>query len=280
MSNADVPRGEMPHLPIRRRNGDPTEPPQIEDLLGDGADTAAAQSEWQPVSKLLQAANGPATFSELNGEAAAMAAFRRGHLGAPTRQPLVRLRMLTTLLSGKIAASLACAALGLTGAAGAAFANVLPAPIQNLAHDTIGAPAHHSNGDDQGDDETEASASPSVSPASSESPEASESELASASGSASANTNAANGLCVAWSNAVSHNLEDQVGFRDKLGAIAGSTKAEDITTFCTTFKHSGSASATPGSEGDHGSGDHGDQGKTHQHGAPVSPTPAPTGAEH
>jgi hypothetical protein len=293
----------MPHLPIRRRNGDPTEPPQIEDLLkhgqiedllSNGAGTAAAEPEWQPVSELLQAAAGPATGSELTGEAAAMAAFRRGHLGVPTRRPLVRPRMLTTLLSGKIAAALACAALGVTGAAGAAFANVLPEPIQNLAHNTIGAPQAHSHANAEGDqgDEADASASHPASESAepSESSEANEhSASSSATATASANAHAANGLCVAWTNAVAHGLDAQVGFRDKLATMAGGI--DKITAFCATVKHedgdqsehaSASATSTVGGddENGHGNSDHSNKGAGHDHdnGATASPTPSTSGS--
>ena len=144
MNDDDVPRGEMPHLPSWRRHGEPTDPAPLDELVGDGQVSPAVSSEWQPVSELLQAAAGPASAAELTVENAALAAFRRAHLGAPTRRPLVRPRMISTLLTGKIAAALACAAVGITGAAGAAFAGVLPTHIQNAAHDTIGAPrAHH-----------------------------------------------------------------------------------------------------------------------------------------
>ncbi len=53
--------------------------------------------------------------------------------------------MISTLLSSKIAGAIACAAIGVTGAAGAAYANVLPRPIQDIAHNTIGAPPTHSD---------------------------------------------------------------------------------------------------------------------------------------
>ena len=50
--------------------------------------------------------------------------------------------MLTSLLSAKLAAAIAVAAVTLGGgAAAAAYAGALPASMQKLAHDTIGAPA-------------------------------------------------------------------------------------------------------------------------------------------
>jgi len=156
--------------------------------------------------------------------------------------------MISTLLTGKIAAALACAAVGITGAAGAAFAGV------NIAHDTIGATqAHHGSAQSAASHSPEATESPeaseSESPEATESPEASESESPEASESpkatlsahvsatptASPSSNAAFGLCQAWSNAVKHHLEGQVGFRDKLAGLAGG--AANITTFCASVKH-------------------------------------------
>ena len=48
--------------------------------------------------------------------------------------------MLASLLSAKLAAAAAAAAITLGSAAAAAYAGKLPAPVQKLAHDTIGAP--------------------------------------------------------------------------------------------------------------------------------------------
>ena len=48
--------------------------------------------------------------------------------------------MLASLLSAKLAAARLAAAVTLGGAAAAAYAGKLPAPVQKFAHDTIGAP--------------------------------------------------------------------------------------------------------------------------------------------
>jgi hypothetical protein len=318
MNDDDVPRGEMPHLPSWRRHGEPTDPAPLDELVGDGQVSPAVSSEWQPVSELLQAAAGSASAAELTVDNAALAAFRRAHLGAPARRPLVRPRMISTLLTGKIAAALACAAVGITGAAGAAFAGVLPTHIQNAAHDTIGAPrAHHAAAESaeashsaepshsadpsespEASDSPEASESPeaSHSPKPSESPEASESEHVSATSTASPAANAAFGLCQAWSNAVKHGLTDQVGFRDKLAGLAGGIA--NISTFCASVKHtdgddsegpspsssvSPTATATSGEHGDghDGNGKSGSDGQDHsKSGAFPAPSPAPQGGGH
>ena len=280
----------MPHLPSWRRHGEPTDPAPLDELVGDGRVSPAVSSEWQPVSELLQAAAGPASEAELTVDNAALADFRRAHLGIPTRRPLVRPRMISTLLTGKIAAALACAAVGITGAAGAAFAGVLPTHIQNAAHDTIGAPpAHHdattTSAEPSHTPEASESPKPSDSPEASESPKASQSAQVSATSTASPGANAAFGLCQAWSNAVKHGLDGQVGFRDKLAALAGGIA--NVTTFCASVKHtdgddtespspSGSvspAATTSSDENDHGNGKGGGDSQSHSRSG-VSPTPS------
>src|SRR5450432_4147340 len=146
MPDRPVPRDEMPLLPIRRRNRGHASPPQFDELLENGADPTS-DAGWQRVSEVFGSAAADPTPAELTVDTAALVAFRRAHLGVPTRRHLVRSNMITTLLSSKIAGAIACAAIGVTGAAGAAYANVLPRPIQNIAHNTIGAPPTHGGGD-------------------------------------------------------------------------------------------------------------------------------------
>jgi len=95
----------------------------------------------QPMADVLAALTTEPSPGELAGEARALAEFRRR-----TRVPVPRHRArrgtagLTPRLGVKAAAGAAAAAVVLGGAATAAFANVLPAPIQRLAHEVIGAP--------------------------------------------------------------------------------------------------------------------------------------------
>ena len=80
--------------------------------------------------------------SGVAAEAKALAAFR-GTVSKPAVSARPRRRrhpLLTSLLSAKLAAAAAAAAVTLGGAAAAAYAGKLPAPVQKLAHDTIGAP--------------------------------------------------------------------------------------------------------------------------------------------
>jgi hypothetical protein len=257
MNDDDVPRGEMPHLPSWRRHGEPTDPAPLDELVGDGQVSPAVSSEWQPVSELLQAAAGSASAAELTVDNAALAAFRRAHLGAPARRPLVRPRMISTLLTGKIAAALACAAVGITGAAGAAFAGVLPTHIQNAAHDTIGAPrAHHEaaasaspthtpepsespepshSPDPSESPEASHSPEPSESPESSESPEPSHSPKPTPTSTASPAANAAEELCEEASNGAKHGHDGAAGLSDKLVTLASG--AANVSAFCASVKH-------------------------------------------
>jgi hypothetical protein len=271
MTHDDVSDGEMPHLPFARQHGEPTPT----DALLSPRSSGAVPDEWQAVSEVLQAAAGPATASELVGEAATVAAFRRAQHGAARgavpalRRLLVRPTMLTTLLSGKLAATLAAAAVSATGVATAAYAGALPDGAQNLAHHLIAAPPAWSNASDTGQQHGHqfASTSDSSSPAetstdttsstqttdSTETLTADETTSESATPSPTGDQHAAFGLCTAWSNAVTHGLTGQVGFKDKLAALAGvgadasadptatqtADPSESIDAFCATVQHPG-----------------------------------------
>jgi hypothetical protein len=95
----------------------------------------------QPVADVLAALSAEPSRGELAGEARALAEFRRRTgVPAPRRHAHRSTAGLTSRLSAKAAAGAAAATLVLGGAATAAFANMLPAPIQRFAHDVIGAP--------------------------------------------------------------------------------------------------------------------------------------------
>jgi hypothetical protein len=121
---------------------------------------------------------------------------------------------LLTLISAKAAAVTAVAAVSLGGAAAAAYAGALPAPVQSVAHHIIGAPA----------------ASPSASP----SPVGPNPTGA-----------AAFGLCNAYHHALKHGTAAQksVAFRNLTAAAGG---ASQVTSFCANVPHPGaSPSHTP-----------------------------------
>lgn len=243
MNDRPVPRDEMPLLPIRRRD-DGT--PQFDELLGT---TTAPMSDagWQRVSEVFGSAAADPTASELTVAPAARAAFRHAHLGVPARRQLVRSNMINTLLTSKIAGAIACAAIGVTGAAGAAYANVLPRPIQDIAHNTIGAPPTHSDPGRHGvphspgsqSDDGVVVASPSVSPTAS--PSASPSIVAAR-------------LCDEWSDAAEGKVDDDAAnVHAQLAVLAGGDA--NIAAFCATV---------------------GDRDNDEHHGATPSPTTSPT----
>jgi hypothetical protein len=104
-----------------------------------GATDAAPQ--LRQVADVLAALTAEPTGMELAGEAGALAEFRR-QAAAPA--PAERARHGTagrsSRLGVKVGASVTAVAVMLGGGAAAAFANVLPAPIQRFAHEAIGAP--------------------------------------------------------------------------------------------------------------------------------------------
>jgi hypothetical protein len=95
----------------------------------------------RPMADVLAALSTGPSPGELAGEGRALAEYRRRTGGPVPRLPARRgTAGLTSRLSAKVAAGATAAAVVLGGAATAAFADVLPAPIQRLAHDAIGAP--------------------------------------------------------------------------------------------------------------------------------------------
>ena len=130
----------MPNIPQPQRQEEPAVTDA--DLAALLAGTAGAASGLRPVADVLAALTAEATATELAGEGRALAEFRRRAGGpVPSRRARRGTAGLTSRLGVKVAASVAAVAVGLGGGAAAAFAGVLPAPIQRLAHDTIGAPA-------------------------------------------------------------------------------------------------------------------------------------------
>jgi hypothetical protein len=119
-----------------RRGGRPLTAADTERLLarrGVHPETPAIQ---HALAGLLDSAAGPASDQELTGEAAAVAAFvlATGEHAARSAQFRARVRRGPAIAAG-IAAAVVVAF------SGAAAADALPAPIQELAHTTFGAPA-------------------------------------------------------------------------------------------------------------------------------------------
>ena len=129
----------MPNIPQPQRQDEPAVTDA--DLATLLAGTAGTASGLRPVADVLAALTAEATATELAGEARALAEFRRQAGGpVPSRRARRGSAGLTSRLGVKVGASVAAVAVALGGGAVAAFAGALPAPIQRLAHDTIGAP--------------------------------------------------------------------------------------------------------------------------------------------
>jgi hypothetical protein len=205
--------------------------------------------------------------------------------------------MLTTLLSAKLAAALAAGAIGLGGAATAAYAGALPAPVQNFAHHTIGAPAPHPgtppNPTVSASQDTSASQHTSASPADSSSAVGSPSPLGSTTPVASPRGGgpnpagaAAYGLCTSYSHAQAHGsaADKSVAFGNLITAAGG---ADKVAAYCATVTHpgatpSGQPSTTPNNQAstspDAASSDHpsGEPTAPPTHPATNHPTGKPT----
>jgi len=113
------------------------------DALANGQPLPAdATEQARVVAMVLASLAGPADPSELAGEAAARFAFASSGLQAATQCPSRRSRpsWLPVRLRVGLTAGLLAAAIGVGGAA-AAYAGVLPGPIQKLAHYLIHAPS-------------------------------------------------------------------------------------------------------------------------------------------
>jgi hypothetical protein len=175
----------------------------------------------QPVADALAALTAAPARDELAGEAAALAEFT-SRVGMPV--PVSRSRhrrhpLLTPLLSARAAAAAAVAALSLGGFATAAFAGALPAPAQQFAHHTFGAPAA------DGGQPTGTHPSATTTPAG-----------------PGATGSAAFGLCTAWAHAKAHGTSSQqaVAFRNLAAAAGG---ADNVAAYCAAVPHPGASSS-------------------------------------
>ena len=138
--------GEMPGFPPGRLGGERDEP--LLDMIFDRRPIPpGAPSEMHDLARMLAAVAGPAEPGELAGEAAVLAAFNR--LASPASISPAALRPARRWLSERpararlpLATALVAAAAGL-GSIAAAYVGVLPGPIQQVAHVTMGAPPPH-----------------------------------------------------------------------------------------------------------------------------------------
>jgi hypothetical protein len=120
----------------RRRGGRPLTAADTERLLAGRGVHPQAPAVQHALAGLLHSAAGPASDQELTGEAAAVAVFAlaTGEHAARSARFRARARRGPAIAAG-IAAAVVVAF------SGAAAADALPAPIQELAHTAFGAPA-------------------------------------------------------------------------------------------------------------------------------------------
>jgi hypothetical protein len=150
MSGPDALHGEMPGLAFPGRPGGEHDGPLLDMIFERCPVPPWALPEMHDLARMLAALAGPAEPGELAGEAAALNAFRR--LASPARARPAALRPLRRWRSrrpargrARLAAALIVAVVGLGGTA-TAYAGVLPTPVQEMAHITLGAPAPHHHG--------------------------------------------------------------------------------------------------------------------------------------
>lgn len=213
MTGPGVSDDDMPIFPWPAREGiPPVGDAAFDALLTGKVPPQDAPEGLRPVAEAIAALHVAPTRSELAAEASARAVFRGavGRSAGPVRPPHRSRPVLTSLLSAKLAAAASVAAVALGGTAAAAFTGTLPAPVQKLAHTTIGAPsAHHS------------------APATPVGPQPA--------------GNAGSGLCTAWAHVKAHGTATQkaVAFRNLAAAAGGPA---NVKAFCASVAHPG---ATP-----------------------------------
>jgi len=140
VNDEGVPNDDMPNfLRPAARDGLPFSDAALAALLA-GTEPPDPMPGLQPVADVLAALRSGPTGDELAGEASVLAEFRRS-VGVASAPAPHRPRRVTSLVGARAAVAAAVAALSLGGLATAAYAGMLPAPVQRLAHDTIGAPA-------------------------------------------------------------------------------------------------------------------------------------------
>ena len=141
MSGSDASSGEMHGFLFP---GTELDEPLLDIILNGQSLPPDAPEQVRALAEMLAALSFPAGPGELAGKEEARSAFARAIPRAgvsPVARPARRSQSLLTVpRSTRLAAALVAAAVGLGGTA-AAYAGVLPSPIQDLAHHTIHAPA-------------------------------------------------------------------------------------------------------------------------------------------
>lgn len=160
MTDPGASPGEMPKTPVPDRAGAELDEQLLDAILSGQHLPAEAPEQAHVIAEMLASLAGPADPGDLTAESAVRSAFARvvpqaarpGPAGVtqPARHraaeaPAPRRRQSSwrpARLSARLAAALSVVVIMLGGTV-AAYAGVLPGPIQNLAHRIVGAPAAH-----------------------------------------------------------------------------------------------------------------------------------------
>ncbi len=144
MSGPSASRGEMPGFPGHRGSASELDDYVLDTLLNGQPLPPDASLQARVTAEALASLSDPQRPGALTGEAAARSAFARAAASPATGSPATRPRPQRSVrVRPRLAAVLAAAAISLGGTVAAAYAGVLPAPIQDLAHLALGAPAVH-----------------------------------------------------------------------------------------------------------------------------------------
>lgn len=143
----------MPGFPFPGRPGGEHDEPLLDMIIARRVLPPDAPQPIHDLARMLAALAGPAEPGELAGEAAVRAAFSRAAspagISAAARRPGRRRRTTRSRRPARsrarLASALVVAVAGL-GSVFAAYIDVLPSPIQQLAHVTVAAPAPPGSG--------------------------------------------------------------------------------------------------------------------------------------
>jgi hypothetical protein len=225
MTDPGVPHDDMLSFLWRSR----ADIPQIGDealdaLLAQDRGPGETAGPLRPVADVLVALRAAPSHGELTGLDPVLAEFREVG-GMPDRFHRSRSRrpaLLRTLLSVKVAGAVAAAVLG--GSVAAAYAGVLPAALQKIAHTSIAAPA--------------ASVKPSPHQTPSAKPGPHQTHRAGTPVGPDPAGPAAHGLCTAYSHAEAQGSAAQqaVAFRNLAAAAGGGGK---VAAYCATAPRPG-----------------------------------------
>jgi len=153
VNEPDALLGEMPGFPFPGRPGGEHDEPLLDMIIARRALPPDAPAAMHDLARMLAALAGPAEPGELAGEAAVRAAFSRAAspagVSSAARRPVRHRRARRSRERRRFRVGLATvmvvAAAGL-GSVLAAYIDVLPSPIQQLAHEAVAAPAPHGSG--------------------------------------------------------------------------------------------------------------------------------------